>query len=130
VNRPLVGWALACLGLAMGWLAWGWPGLMLAVSAIVFWLLLQFTRSMRAMRLAADLPVGHIESAVMLQSKLRRGLLMLDVMKLTRSLGRRIDPASDDLWAWVDPGGAEVRITFEDGRCASWELRRPETPPE
>jgi len=120
-----VGWVIAAIGLVAGALAWGLRGAALAVSIIVFWLLLQLTRSMRVMRRAAERPVGYVESAVMLQSKLVRGMLLLDVMKLTGSLGRRVHPARDDVWAWADPGGVEVVVTFDDGRCSRWELRRP-----
>ena len=123
--HPYVGWGIAAVALAIGAAAWGLRGAALAVSVIVFWLLLQLTRSMRVMRRAAERPVGYVESAVMLHSKLARGMLMLDVMKITQSLGRRVDPARDDVWSWMDPGGVEVVVAFDDGRCARWELRRP-----
>jgi cytochrome c-type biogenesis protein CcmH/NrfG len=123
--NPYIGWGIAAVGLAVGAAAWGVRGAALAVSVIVFWLLLQLTRSMRVMRRAADRPVGYVESAVMLHSKLARGMLMLDVMKLTRSIGRRVDPARDDVWAWADDGGVEVIVAFDDGRCVRAELKRP-----
>ena len=123
--HPYVGWGLAAVGLAIGAATWGVRGAALALSVIVFWLLLQLTGSMRVMRRAAERPVGYVESAVMLHSKLARGMLMLDVMKLTRSLGRRVDLARDDVWSWSDPGGVEVIVAFDDGRCVRWELRRP-----
>ncbi|MFM7703598.1 MAG: hypothetical protein ACKO6D_01535, partial [Rubrivivax sp.] len=66
---PWVGWALAAGALATGWLSYGWAGLVLAVTCIVFWLLLQFSRAMRVMRMAASRPVGTVDSAVMLHSK-------------------------------------------------------------
>ena len=43
-----LGWALAVVGVALGWVQWGWQGVLLALSVIVFWLLLQFTRALRA----------------------------------------------------------------------------------
>ena len=122
---PYVGLGIAAIGLAIGAAAWGVRGAALGVSAIVFWLLLGLARSMRVMRRAAERPVGYVESAVMLHSKLVRGMLLLDVMKLTQSLGRRVDAARDDVWSWADPGGVEVVVAFDDGRCARWELRRP-----
>jgi hypothetical protein len=99
-------------------------GVAFASSAIVFWLLLQFSRALRTLRLAAAAPVGQVDSAVMLLAKLRAGLPMQRVIGLARSLGRRIadDP---DTWAWSDRGGAEVRIVFERGRCVRWDLTRP-----
>jgi hypothetical protein len=57
---------------ALGYVQYGWPGVVLAVSGIVFWLLLQFTRALRAMRTAGGAPVGHVASAVMLQAGSRR----------------------------------------------------------
>jgi len=123
--HPYVGWGIAGVGLAAGAAAWGLRGAALAVSAIVFWLLLQLSRSVRVMRRAAERPVGYVDSAVMLQSKLVRGMPLVDVMKLTGSLGRRADPARDDVWSWADPGGVEVVVAFDAGRCVRWELRRP-----
>ena len=122
-----IGWALALAALVVGWRGYGWPGVALAVSVIVFWLLLEFSRSMRVLRDAGQAPVGHIDSAVMLNAKLRRGLRMAQVVKLTRSLGQHV---SDDpeVWQWGDEGGARVVITFVDGRCAQWSLQRPDVP--
>ena len=117
-------WLLVLAALGAGWLAWGWPGLAFVASALVFWMLLQLNRALRVMRLAGAAPVGHVDSAVMLQAKLRVGLSMQRVVALTRSLGRRLadDP---ETWAWSDAGGVELRIVFERGRCASWVLTRP-----
>jgi hypothetical protein len=119
-----VGWLLAAAALGAGWRAWGWPGVALAVSAIVFWLLLQFSRAARVMERAAHAPVGHVDSAVMLLAKLHVGLPLQRVIALTRSLGRRIAD-TPETWAWSDAAGAEVRIEFERGRCARWALSRP-----
>ena len=120
--NPILGWALALVALAAGWLGYGWPGLALAFSVIVFWLLIQFNRTVRVMRRAADSPVGHVDSAVMLHAKLHAGLPMLQVVTLTNSLGRQI---AEQTWAWADASGAEVRIVFDKGRCRSWVLDRP-----
>lgn len=123
--NPWVGWGLALVAVVAGWFGYGWPGLALAFSVIVFWLLIQFSRSLRVMRTASDAPVGHVPSAVMLHSKLRVGLPMLQIVTLTKSLGRRIAEAPET-WAWSDESGAEVRIVLDaDGRCASWTLNRP-----
>ena len=48
--NPWLGWALAAAALFLGWRSYGWPGVALAFSVIVFWLLLQFNRSIRVMR--------------------------------------------------------------------------------
>jgi len=122
--NPVFGWVLAALFVALAWHSYGWPGVLLALSAVVFWLLLQFSRAMRAMRLAGQAPVGVVDSAVMLNAKLQAGMTMLQVIGLTRSLGRRLDDG-DDHWAWSDEGGSTVRLQFRGGKLASFELQRP-----
>ena len=121
--NPLFGWALAVIAVAVGYVSWGWQGVLMAVSVIVFWLLLQFSRAIRVMRLATDRPVGSIDNAVMLQSRLRPGLLMMDILKLTRSLGQKVadDP---ETWTWTDDGGDRVRVEMRDGRSALVTLER------
>jgi hypothetical protein len=103
------------------WLGW----LLLAGGAALFALLLQFSRTLRAMRRAAAAPVGHIASAVMLHAKLRPGMTLAQVVALTRSLGRRVGEAPE-AWAWTDPGGACVTLTLSGARLASWALTRPD----
>lgn len=53
-----IGWSLALLGLVAGWSAYGWPGVVLAISVTAFWLLLQFSRVMRLLRKAGGAPIG------------------------------------------------------------------------
>ena len=123
--NPILGWVLAA-GLAIAsFAAYGWPGLALAVSAIVFWLLLQFNRAVRVMKNAADSPLGEIESAVMFHAKLQAGLTMLQIVTRTRSLGKKVE-GSDDDWVWEDLGGNRVCLHFERGRLKRWQLERPE----
>jgi uncharacterized protein (DUF58 family) len=124
IMSAALGWALAVLAGATGYWAYGWPGVALAISVVVFWLLLQFSRALRVMRLAAEAPVGHVPSAVMLQAKLNAGMRLMDVVKLTRSLGRKLRN-EPETFAWCDESGAEVEIEFVDGRCTQWQLNRP-----
>ncbi len=124
-RSQLVTAALALAALAAGWLGWGWPGLALAVTVIVFWLILQFNRAVRVMRAASAAPVGHVPSAVMLNAKLATTMNLLQVIALTKSLGRRVSEAPE-VWAWSDPGGATVTVTIESGRVARWTFARPE----
>jgi hypothetical protein len=126
---PLIGWALAAAALFVGWRWYGLQGVAFAATLIIFWLLLQFSRSMRAMRNASAAPVGYVPSAVMLNARLRKGLLMLQVLGLTKSLGRRVRPDAE-IYAWADEGRSEVVVTFVKGRCASWVLNRPGPSPE
>jgi len=120
-----LGWALAVLATATGYWAYGWPGVALAVSVVVFWLLLQFSRALRVMRLAAQAPVGQVPSAVMLHAKLQVGMQLTDIIKVTRSLGRKLrdDP---ETFSWRDESGAEVEIELAYGQCRVWRLTRPE----
>ena len=122
--NPWIGWGLAGAAVAVGWFGYGWRGLALAFSVVVFWLLIQFNRSVRVMRLAAESPVGTVPSAVMLHAKLRVGLPMMQIVTLTKSLGRHLGDAPET-WAWADASGAELRIVFDKGRCVRWELIRP-----
>lgn len=120
-----IGWALVFGGLIAGWVAYGWPGLVLAISATVFWLLLQFSRVMRSLQKAGSQAIGQTESAVMLHSRLRKGLKLMDALALTGSLGRRVSE-QPEVWRWSDTGGVSVDLMFERGRCVSWTLNRPE----
>ena len=119
----MVGWALAVVAVAVGYTSYGWPGVALAVSVIAFWLLLQFSRALRVMRTAADRPVGHVDSAVMLQSRLHAGMPLAQVMKLTRSLGEKRGDAPET-YAWRDAGGDEVIVEMKDGRLSRFQLQR------
>ena len=122
--NPIIGWSLATILVVVAWYSYGWQGVLLSVSVVVFWLLLQFSRAMRAMRQAGQAPVGHVDSAVMLNAKLQPGMTMLQVIGLTRSLGRKLD-GGDDHWAWSDEGGSTVKLRFEGGKLARFELDRP-----
>ena len=124
MGAPL-GWLLAALAVAAGFAGYGWRGLALSGSVIAFWLLLQFSRALRVMRLAAKAPVGHVPSAVMLHAKLHAGMRTMDVVKLTRSLGRKMRD-EPETFVWRDASGAEVEVEFGGGRCQRWRLTRRE----
>jgi hypothetical protein len=122
--NPWIGWSLAVLAIAVGYAQYGWRGVVLGVTIVAFWLLLQFSKAMRVMRGAAQAPVGRVDSAVMLHSKLREGLRLLEILPLTRSLGRKVadDP---ETFEWTDASGATVRVELVGGRCKRWTLTRP-----
>ena len=122
--NPILGWVMAAVAVAAGWQGYGWPGVALAASVIAFWLLMQFNRSLRVLRNAGTAPVGHIDSAVMLNAKLQAGMPMIKVVALTKSLGRRVSE-TPERWAWADEGGSEVVLDFERGLCQRWVLNRP-----
>ena len=128
--NPIFGWAVAAIAVLLGWHSYGAAGIAMAASAIVFWLLLQYSQAIRAMRRAADAPIGSVPSAVMLNARLRRGLTMLQLIGLAHSLGRKLEAADgaadgSEHFEWSDPGGSAVRVRLERGRLASWELQRP-----
>ena len=117
------GWALAVAGMALGYALWGWQGVVLALSVMVFWLLLQFSRAMRVMRIAGQAPVGTVPSAVMLHARLQTGMPLMKILTLTRSLGEKLADAPET-WRWHDGAGDSVRVVMQGGRCAEWALVR------
>ncbi|WP_066337850.1 hypothetical protein [Azohydromonas lata] len=118
-----LGWILALAALAVGYVQHGWQGALMGLTVVAFWLLLQFNRAVRVMRNANRAPVGHVDSAVMLNAKLKPGMRMLDIVSLTRSLGQRLD-GSGERWVWRDAGGARVEVEMKGGRCSRWSLAR------
>lgn len=128
--NPALGWALAALFVALAWQAYGWQGVLFALSAVVFWLLLQWSRVMRAMQKAGQAPVGSVGSAVMLHAKLQPGMTLLQVIGIAGSLGQRLGDEAEDRWQWADAGGSAVRVQFVRGKLASFALERPAAPPD
>lgn len=119
---------LGCIALAVaGYRAWGWPGLALAVGALVMWQLLHFTRMLQVLKRAADRPIGYVGSAVMLHSKLRPGLPLLHVVAMTCALGQLESPqdTQPERFRWTDGSQASVLCVFLGGKLQSWELTRP-----
>ena len=122
-----LGWLLAVAAVVVGFLSYGWPGLVLGLTVVVFGLLLQFSRALRVLRIAGSNPVGHIPSAVMLNARLKAGMKLPEVLVLTRSLGRKVSEdvaTKSETWAWTDTGGDTVQLTLVDGRLRHWELQR------
>jgi len=112
---------------ALVWRAGGWRGVALLVSALVLWLLLSFTRLMTVLKRASNRPLGYIDSAVMLNARLKPGQRLLDVLALTRALGQRLSAidAQPEVFRWTDPGQSHVTAEFDNGRLKQWRLERP-----
>ena len=127
--NPVLGWGLAVIAVAAGYVGYGWPGVALAVTVIVFWLLLQFSRALRVMRAAAGRPVGSIDNAVMLHARLRTGMQLLEILPLTRSLGVKVTDAPET-FRWTDGAGDAVQVELVAGRATTVTLLRqaPEAP--
>ena len=114
------------------WRAAGWPGVALAAGAIVMWMLLHFTRMMKVLQRASNRPVGWVDSAVMLNAKLRPGVNMLHVVAMTRALGEQLSPKDEqpEVFRWTDGSASHVTCTFDNGKLAKWELVRPQPAPD
>lgn len=121
--NPLIGWGLALAAFVAGWMGWGWRGVALAFTATVFWLLLQFSRSLRVLRQAGRRPVGTIDNAVMLHARLRPGMRLLEILPLTGSLGQKVTD-EPETWLWTDEGGDRVRVELRGGRVSASTLER------
>jgi hypothetical protein len=118
---------LGAIVVVIAYRAYGWPGVAMAVSGIVMWMLLHFTRLMKVMQRASDNPVGYCGSAVMLNAKLRRGVNLLHVVAMTRALGEQLSPKGEqpEVYRWTDGSASHVTCEFRDGKLVQWELVRP-----
>ena len=119
--------AIALLTLG-AWQAFGWPGIALAVGGIVMWVLLHFTRMVTILKKAADRPIGHVASAVMLNAKLKKGVTLMHVIAMTRSLGllQTEKDTQPEIFTWTDTSQSVVTCTFVGGKLTEWTLHRPE----
>jgi hypothetical protein len=113
-----------------GYRAYGWAGLALVAGGLVMWQLLHFTRMLQILKKAANRPIGHVDSAVMLHSKLAAGQPLLHVVALTRALGQLESPkdTQPERYRWTDTSQSSVLCVFLGGKLQSWELTRPANP--
>ncbi len=123
-----LGWTLAALAVALGYHFFGWRGVALAGSGMVFWLLLQFSRAMRVMRTAGGAPMGTVPSAVMFNARLHAGMRLMNILMLTRSLGEKVAD-EPETWRWHDGAGDSVQVVLRAGRCSHWTLSRAAAAP-
>jgi len=120
---------LAILVFTIGaWQAFQWAGIALAVGGVVMWILLHFTRMVTILKKAADRPIGHVASAVMLNAKLKKGVNLMHVIAMTRSLGHLLTEkdAQPEIFTWTDSSDSVVTCTFVSGKLTEWTLVRPE----
>ena len=113
---------------AGAWQAFGWPGIALAVGGIVMWVLLHFTRMVAILKKAGDRPIGHVNSAVMLNAKVKKGVTLMHVIAMTRSLGllQTEKDTQPEVFTWTDTSQSVVTCTFVGGKLTEWALLRPE----
>ena len=109
------------------WRQFGWPGIAMAAGGVVMWILLHFTRLMTILKKAANRPIGHVASAVMLNAKLKKGMSLMHVIAMTKSLGELQTPkdTQPEVFQWTDPGQSTVACTFVSGKLMDWSLTRP-----
>lgn len=116
-----IGVLLALAALVAGGAFFGWQGIVFATTGIVFWLLLQMSRLMRLMQKAGAAPMGSVANAIMLSSKLHDGMTLVELIKLTGSLGAK---QAEDTYVWRDTGGDAVEVVLKKGKLAEWRLLR------
>jgi hypothetical protein len=123
VGVPILGIGL----IAMAYRWYGWPGVVAVASGLVLWALLHFNRIMAVLKRAAERPIGYVDSAVMLNAKLRTGVTLMHVVALTRSLGALQTPkdTQPEVFRWTDASDSSVTCTFAGGKLTQWELQRP-----
>ena len=120
---PIVGVA----AVALAYRSYGWAGVAVVVTALVMWLLLHFNRMMQVLKRAAKRPIGYVDSAVMLNAKLKPGVTLLHVVAMTRALGelRSEKDKQPELFRWTDGTHSHVTAEFLGGKLVKWELVRP-----
>ena len=104
-----------------------WAGVAVAVSALVLWLLLHFSRMMQVLKRTTNRPIGYVGSAVMLHAKLQPGMTLLHVVAMTRALGARLTgkDVQPEVFRWTDGTDSHVTCTFVGGKLAQHALFRP-----
>jgi hypothetical protein len=120
---------LVIVGFTVGaWQAFQWAGIALAAGGVVMWILLHFTRMVTILKKAANRPIGHVASAVMLNAKLQKGATLMHVIAMTRSLGTLLTEkdAQPEVYTWTDSSQSVVTCTFVGGKLTEWALKRPE----
>jgi hypothetical protein len=120
--------AALLVGVALAYRSYGWPGLAAAGSVLVFWILMHFSRMMQVLKRAANRPVGYVDSAVMLNAKLKPGMTLMHVVAMTRALGRltSVKDQQPEVFVWADGSHSQVSCTFVGGKLSHHELFRPQ----
>ncbi|MBK9361652.1 MAG: hypothetical protein IPM99_11245 [Rubrivivax sp.] len=98
--NPVLGWGLAVVAVAAGYVGYGWPGVLLAVTVIVFWLLLQFSRA-PARRAGRGRGLDRQRRRRRLHARLRTGMRLLDILPLTLALGQKVADRPET-FVWTD----------------------------
>ena len=112
---------------ALAYRQYGWFGVVAVATGVVMWLLLHFTRLMTVLKRAANRPIGYVDSAVMLNAKLKPGVNLMHVVAMTRALGQLQSEkdAQPEVFRWTDGTRSHVTCTFVGGKLAHYALFRP-----
>ncbi|HZY17323.1 MAG TPA: glycerate kinase [Ramlibacter sp.] len=124
---PIAGAALV----VFAWRAYGWAGVALVGGGILMWILLHFTRLTQVLKRASDRPIGWVDSAVMLNARLKPNLTLLHVIGLARALGEQLSPKDEqpEIFRWTDGSASHVTCEFAAGKLVKWTLERPAPQP-
>lgn len=116
--------------IAFAWSRYGWQGVAVVGTALIMWALMHFNRMMQVLKRAANRPIGYVDSAVMLNAKLKPKMALLHVVAMTRSLGQlqTVRDQQPEVYRWTDNSDSTVDCTFQDGRLVQWQMVRPEPP--
>ena len=118
---------LIAAAFVMAYTQYQWSGVAIVVSGLVTWALLHFSRMMQILKLAANRPIGYVDSAVMLNAKLQKGKTLMHVIAMTKALGEllSVKDVQPEVFRWTDGTQSHVTATFVGGKLQSWELFRP-----
>lgn len=119
--------AAALAALVLAYRHYGGMGVAAAGGLLVMWLLMHFTRLMQILKRAARRPIGYVDSAVMLNAKLKPGMTLMHVIAMTRALGelRSEKDAQPEVYRWKDNSESYVDATFSGGKLVSHQMVRP-----
>ncbi|MDO8319699.1 glycerate kinase [Rhodoferax sp.] len=106
---------------------YGWAGVAASTAGLMMWMLLHFTRMMQVLKRATDRPIGYVDSAVMLNAKLKPGMTLMHVVAMTHALGELQSPMNTqpEIFRWTDGSQSSVACTFAGGKLVQHELSRP-----
>ena len=122
---------LAIIGASvLAFRSYGWAGIAAVVTVLMFGILLHFSRMMQVLKRAANRPIGYVDSAVMLNAKLKPGATLLHVVAMTRALGllKSIKGEQPEVFEWKDGSESVVTCTFVSGKLSHHVLYRPAEP--
>lgn len=117
-------------GAALAFRSYSWAGVAAVLTVLMFGILLHFSRMMQVLKRAANRPIGYVDSAVMLNAKLKTGATLLHVIAMTRALGALQSAKGEqpEVFRWTDGSQSHVTCTFVSGKLSHYELLRPASP--